>query len=225
MNKMLIIGYLGTDPEMHQTPNGTNVCRFRIASNRNYTKADGAKEQETEWFNCSAFGAMGDSCFQMLQKGKLAYVEGRFSGSIYTDREGNPHNSNNIVVQQFQALSPSGRRPPAAGVRQPAAGRRRRCYGTGPHRRRRPSLLKEPLVYQRPQETTTLDEAGRFAQAVRRVTRAVGAARQPLHQAHQPAQKMRRGRHPTPKTGVAANDGTTHVPAYPERAGTQPLAG
>ena len=106
MNKMLIIGYLGTDPEMHQTPNGTNVCRFRIASNRNYTKADGAKEQETEWFNCSAFGAMGDSCFQMLQKGKLAYVEGRFSGSIYTDREGNPHNSNNIVVQQFQALSP-----------------------------------------------------------------------------------------------------------------------
>ena len=106
MNKIIIIGYLGSNPKMGVSANGTTVCRFRIASNRNHTKADGTTVQQTEWFSCRAFSAMAQRCNQMLRQGRQAYVEGTLGSSSYIDRDGNPRHSLNVVVQEFFALSP-----------------------------------------------------------------------------------------------------------------------
>ena len=106
MNKITIIGHLGTDPKIFVPQNGSKVCRFRIASNRSFTKADGTAVQETEWFSCSAFGATGERCNQMLRQGHQAYIDGSVSGSSYIDREGNSRHNLNVIVNSFMALGP-----------------------------------------------------------------------------------------------------------------------
>ncbi len=73
MNKILVIGHLGRDPEMRYTPNGQGVTSFSVASSRKYTTNSGEQREETEWFNCSAFGKLADTCNQYLTKGKQIY--------------------------------------------------------------------------------------------------------------------------------------------------------
>ncbi len=70
MNKIIVIGNLGRDPEMRYTPNGQGVTSFSVASSRRYTTSAGEQREETEWFNCSAFGRLADTCNQYLTKGK-----------------------------------------------------------------------------------------------------------------------------------------------------------
>ncbi len=79
MNKIIVIGNLGRDPEMRNTPNGQGVTSFSIASSRKYTTSAGEQREETEWFNCSAFGKLADTCNQYLTRGKQVYVENRLS--------------------------------------------------------------------------------------------------------------------------------------------------
>ena len=93
MNKIIVIGNLGSDPEMRYTPNGQSVTSFNIASNRRYRTADGEQREETEWFRCSAFGRLADVCNQYLTRGQQVYVEGRLRGRSYTDRDGQPRYS------------------------------------------------------------------------------------------------------------------------------------
>ena len=69
MNKIIVIGNLGRDPEMRYTPNGQGVTSFSVASSRKYTTSSGEQREETEWFNCSAFGKLADTCNQYLTKG------------------------------------------------------------------------------------------------------------------------------------------------------------
>ena len=83
MNKIIVIGNLGRDPEMKYTPNGQGVTSFSVASSRKYTTSSGEQREETEWFNCSAFGKLADTCNQYLIKGKQVYVEGRLSSRTY----------------------------------------------------------------------------------------------------------------------------------------------
>jgi len=63
MNKIIVIGNLGRDPEMRYTPNGQGVTSFSVASSRKYTTSSGEQREETEWFNCSAFGKLADTCY------------------------------------------------------------------------------------------------------------------------------------------------------------------
>ena len=81
MNKIIVIGNLGRDPEMRYTPNGQSVTSFSVASNRKYTTATGERREETEWFNVSAWGKLGETCNQYLTKGSQVYVEGRLRSS------------------------------------------------------------------------------------------------------------------------------------------------
>ncbi len=83
MNKIIVIGNLGRDPEMKYTPSGQGVTSFSIASSRKSTTSSGEQREETEWFNCSAFGKLADTCNQYLTKGKQVYVEGRLSSRTY----------------------------------------------------------------------------------------------------------------------------------------------
>ena len=108
MNKIIVIGNLGNDPEMRYTPNGQSVTSFNIASNRRYRTADGEQREETEWFRCSAFGRLADVCNQYLTRGQQVYVEGRLRGRSYTDRDGQPRYSLDITLTEMQMLGRRG---------------------------------------------------------------------------------------------------------------------
>lgn len=108
MNKIIVIGNLGRDPEMRYTPNGASVTSFSVASNRRYTTAAGEQREETEWFNVSAFGRLAETCNQYLTKGQQVYVEGRLRSRTYQGNDGQTRFSNDITLTEMQML---GRRP------------------------------------------------------------------------------------------------------------------
>ena len=87
MNKILIIGNLGSDPEMRYTPTGNTVTSFTVATNRRYKTADGENREETEWFRGSAWNRLAETCNQYLQRGSKIYVEGRLSSRTYTGND------------------------------------------------------------------------------------------------------------------------------------------
>jgi single-strand DNA-binding protein len=108
MNKLIVIGNLGRDPEMTYTPSGQSVTKFSVASNRKYTTGTGEQREETEWFNCSAWGKLAETCNQFLSKGQQVYVEGRLRSRQYQTQGGETRNSLDVTVQDIQFL---GQRP------------------------------------------------------------------------------------------------------------------
>ncbi len=112
LNKMTVIGYLGTDPEMRYTPNGNPVTSFRIATTRTYTSSDGERQQETEWFTVVAWNQLAELCNQYLSKGRRAYVDGRLHSHSWEGQDGQTRFSNEIIADRVlfldrQATSPS----------------------------------------------------------------------------------------------------------------------
>jgi len=105
LNKIIVIGNLGRDPEMRYTPNGQSVTSFSIASNRKYTTAAGEQREETEWFNVSAWGRHAELCNQYLTKGQQVYVEGRLHSRTYETRDGQTRFVNEINLTDVQFLS------------------------------------------------------------------------------------------------------------------------
>ena len=93
---------------MRYTPNGQSVTSFSVASSRRYRTADGEQREETEWFNVSAFGRLSDICNQYLTRGQQVYVEGRLRGRSYTDRDGQPRYSLEIMLTEMQMLGRRG---------------------------------------------------------------------------------------------------------------------
>ena len=109
MNKIIVIGNLGRDPEMRYTPNGQSVTSFSVASNRKYTTSTGERREETEWFNVSAWGKLGEVCNQYLTRGQQVYVEGRLRSRSYEGRDGQTRFVNEISLTDVQFLGrPSG---------------------------------------------------------------------------------------------------------------------
>ena len=104
MNKIIVIGHLGRDPEMRYTPNGQGVTSFSIASSRRYTTSGGETREETEWFNVSAWGRLAETCNQFLAKGRQVYVEGRLRSRSYEGRDGQTRFVNEINVTDVQFL-------------------------------------------------------------------------------------------------------------------------
>ena len=115
MNKMLVIGNAGTDPEMRYTPNGNAVTSFRLATNRRYTTADGEQHEETEWFTVTAWNRLAETVNQYVTKGMKVYAEGRLKSDSWTGQDGQTRFRNEIVANDVRFLD----RPPGAA---PAAG-------------------------------------------------------------------------------------------------------
>lgn len=122
MNKIIVIGHLGRDPEMRYTPNGQSVTTFSVASSRRYTTADGERREETEWFNVSAWGRLADISSQYLTKGQQVYVEGRLKSRTYQGQDGQTRVSLDINLTEMQMLGRRGENEEMAG----------RSYGSGP---------------------------------------------------------------------------------------------
>ena len=110
LNKMMVIGNLGRDPEMRYTPSGQAVTNFSIATNRRYTTAEGEAREETEWFRVSVWGRQAESCNQYLSKGSKVYVEGRLRSRSYETRDGETRFENEIFANDVRFLSGSGTR-------------------------------------------------------------------------------------------------------------------
>jgi single-strand DNA-binding protein len=98
LNKMIIIGNVGTDPEMRYTPNGNPVTSFRMATSRTYTDKDGERKQDTEWFTVVAWNQLGEQCNQFLTKGRRAYVEGRLRSHTWEGQDGKLRFRNEIIA-------------------------------------------------------------------------------------------------------------------------------
>lgn len=104
LNKVMIIGYLGRDPEMRLTPSGRPVTTFVIACNRSWNSSDGERHLETEWFNIVTWGNLAEICKQYLFKGLQVYIEGRLQSRRWEDTEGCKHTSVEIVATEMMIL-------------------------------------------------------------------------------------------------------------------------
>ena len=111
LNKIMVIGNLGGDPEMRYTPQGTPVTNFSVAVNRVYTDANGERHEETEWFRVSAWRQLAEQCNLYLAKGRKAYVEGRFRGRTWQGADGQPRFSSEIIADRVLFLDRAGTGP------------------------------------------------------------------------------------------------------------------
>ncbi len=104
VNRMIIIGNLGSEPEMRFTPNGRPVTSFSVATNRRYTTSDGERREETEWFTVVTWGRLAEQCNQFLAKGRLVYVEGRLHSHSWEGQDGQKRYRNEIVADRVSFL-------------------------------------------------------------------------------------------------------------------------
>jgi single-strand DNA-binding protein len=100
LNKVMIIGNVGSDPEMRFTPNGNPVTSFRVATNRVYTTAEGERRQETEWFAVVAWNRLAENCNQFLTKGRTVYAEGRLHMHTWESQDGQKHTRPEIIASR-----------------------------------------------------------------------------------------------------------------------------
>jgi single-strand DNA-binding protein len=120
LNKVMIIGHLGRDPEMRYTPSGRPVTTFSVATTRSWNTAEGERREETEWFNVVAWGSLAEICNQHLRKGQQVYVEGRLQTRRWDDPEGKKHFATELVAKEMIMLG--GRREGAAAQFEAAPG-------------------------------------------------------------------------------------------------------
>ncbi len=119
MNKVLIIGNVGTDPEMRYTPNGNPVTSFNVATNRRYTTSQGEQREETEWFRISAWNRLAETCNQNVTKGMKVYDECRHNRSPYKSRDSAPRAGNEISATDVRFLDRPDRSEVASGEQGP----------------------------------------------------------------------------------------------------------
>jgi single-strand DNA-binding protein len=104
LNKVMIIGHLGREPEMRYTPSGRPVTTFSIATSRSWNTSDGERKTHTEWFNVVAWGSLAEICNQYLNKGQQVYIEGRFQTRRWDDENGNRRTAVEVVAKEMIML-------------------------------------------------------------------------------------------------------------------------
>lgn len=125
VNKVILIGNLGADPEVRFTPSGQAVANFRIATSESWTdKNSGQKQERTEWHRIVVWGKLGELCGEYLKKGRQAYIEGRLQTREWTDKEGKKNYTTEVVAQTVQFLGggPGARSEGGYKPREDAAG-------------------------------------------------------------------------------------------------------
>jgi single-strand DNA-binding protein len=104
INKVILVGHLGKDPDSKYLPDSTPVANFTVATDENYKNKSGEKVQKTEWHKIVAFGKLAEICTQYLTKGKLVYIEGRIQTRAWDDKEGVKKYTTEIVASSMQML-------------------------------------------------------------------------------------------------------------------------
>lgn len=107
MNKALLIGRVGKDPETKTLDSGQMICRFTLATNEHYKDRSGEKVQKTEWHRIVAWGKAAEICGNYLVKGELVYIEGKIQTRSWEDKEGVKHSTTEIIVSSLEMLGGS----------------------------------------------------------------------------------------------------------------------
>lgn len=108
VNKVILVGNLGKDPELRYTASGTAVANFSLATTEKYKDREGNSQEKTEWHNIVVWRQLAEICGKYLTKGKQIYVEGKIQSRSYDDRDGNKRYITEIVVDQLQMLGRAG---------------------------------------------------------------------------------------------------------------------
>lgn len=109
INKVILVGRLGKDPEIRSTPQGNTVAKFTLATDEKFTDRAGEKQERTEWHNIVAWGKLGEICGQYLKKGKLVYIEGSIRTDSWDDKEsGQKKYRTEIVANTMKMLDRRG---------------------------------------------------------------------------------------------------------------------
>jgi single-strand DNA-binding protein len=108
VNKVILVGNLGKDPEVRYTQTGSAVANFSIATSEQWNDRDGKKQERTEWHNIVVWGKQAEHCGQYLSKGRQVYVEGSIRTRSYDDKSGNKRYITEIVAQRIQFLGGGG---------------------------------------------------------------------------------------------------------------------
>lgn len=104
VNKVILVGNLGADPEMKYTPSGTPICTFRLATSETFKDRDGNQQERTEWHRVVAWSKLAEICGQYLAKGRQVYIEGSIRTRSWDDNEGNKRFMTEIVARDVQFL-------------------------------------------------------------------------------------------------------------------------
>jgi len=124
LNKAMIIGNLGRDPEMRYTPNGQAVTQFTVAVNRNFRGQDGEWQEETEWFRVVAWGQTGERAAENLRKGGKVYIEGRIQTRQWEDQSGQKRYTTELIADRVTNLERRPREDGDPGFTPPAGSNR-----------------------------------------------------------------------------------------------------
>jgi len=116
VNKVIVLGNLGKDPELRHLPNGDAVCNFSLATTESWKDKDGNKQDKTEWHNVVIFRKLAEIAGEYLKKGRPVYIEGRLQTRKWQDKEGKDRYTTEIVADQMQML---GSRDEAKEVAKP----------------------------------------------------------------------------------------------------------
>lgn len=108
VNKIILVGRLGKDPEIRYTQSGAGVTNFNLATSENWTDREGQKQERTEWHRVVVWGKMAEVCSQYLQKGRQVYVEGRLQTRQWDDKDGNKRYTTEVVANTVQFLDKAG---------------------------------------------------------------------------------------------------------------------
>ena len=108
VNKVILVGNLGKDPELRYTPSGQAVATFSLATNRRWKDKEGQMQDQTDWHNIVTWGRQAEIAKEYLKKGSPIFIEGRIQYRAYNDRDGNKRNITEIVAQSLQMLGRKG---------------------------------------------------------------------------------------------------------------------
>lgn len=117
LNKVMVIGNVGRDPEMRFTPGGQAVTTFSVASSRRWRGQDNEQKEHTEWFNVVAWGRLAERCNQWITKGSKVYIEGRLETRSWDGQDGQKHYRTEVIASDMrlldsrQQVAGSGTRP------------------------------------------------------------------------------------------------------------------
>ena len=108
VNKAILIGNLGGDPEVRYTQSGTAVANFSLATSERWKDKDGQQQEQTEWHKIVAFARLGEICGEYLSKGSKVYIEGRIQTRQWEDKDGNKRYTTEIVAREMKMLDSRG---------------------------------------------------------------------------------------------------------------------
>ena len=104
INKVILVGNLGKDPELIKTPSGISLCKFSMATTERFKNKQGEQQTQTEWHNIVVWGGLAETCGKWLHKGKQVYIEGKLQTTNYEDNSGTKRYRTEIVANSMQML-------------------------------------------------------------------------------------------------------------------------